>query len=214
LTACRAANAISLTPMPESPSEHLKNKTVTRRLRLVSLLVFTAFLVHFSFTLVYVLPDVGVPAPLRHYSYRYIRPLFHQGWKLFAPEVPRCSGALYVRVLAVPNAPAMKLSSFEGLPMHRKLRYVDDKIALYVMNALEVDCDDARTDTLVVECAHRTIRSAVHYAARRVERHTGSLPETVQLTLVIDRIPPFGGETNGSTRVIAIEPVTLTANDD
>ena len=44
--------------------------------------------VHFVMTLIYTVPGVPVPDKAHELAYRYMVPMFHQGWQLFAPDVP------------------------------------------------------------------------------------------------------------------------------
>lgn len=44
--------------------------------------------IHFVLTLIYTVPGVPVPPSLHRMAYQYMVPNFHQGWKLFAPDVP------------------------------------------------------------------------------------------------------------------------------
>lgn len=53
---------------------------------LVILLVAT----HVGLALAYTLPRGMVPERAYHWSVRYMRPLFHQQWNLFAPDPPAC----------------------------------------------------------------------------------------------------------------------------
>jgi hypothetical protein len=46
---------------------------------------------HIIMLAAYAVPDTWLPAVARHVAQRYARPLFHQQWKLFAPDPPRCS---------------------------------------------------------------------------------------------------------------------------
>ena len=52
---------------------------------------------HIALLAAYTVPDRLVPEMLRQWSAVYARPLFHQQWKLFAPDPPSCSCALEVR---------------------------------------------------------------------------------------------------------------------
>lgn len=51
---------------------------------------------HFGLLACYTLPRGWVPERLRFWSITYVRPQFHQGWDLFAPDPPRCSCELEV----------------------------------------------------------------------------------------------------------------------
>lgn len=53
---------------------------------------------HFGLLACYTLPEAWVPERLQVLSGVYVRPLFHQQWRLFAPDPPRCSGELQVAV--------------------------------------------------------------------------------------------------------------------
>ena len=53
-------------------------------------------LLHFALLACYTLPRTWVPERLYYWSVTYARPLFHQGWNLFAPDPPRCSCELQV----------------------------------------------------------------------------------------------------------------------
>lgn len=52
--------------------------------------------VHFALLACYTFPRRWVPDRLHFWSVTYVRPLFHQGWDLFAPDPPRCSCTLQV----------------------------------------------------------------------------------------------------------------------
>jgi len=55
-------------------------------------LLIVAFLfVHFVVTYFYVAPEEFNVNGLKQLSGNYMKPVFHQGWKLFAPELPECN---------------------------------------------------------------------------------------------------------------------------
>lgn len=54
-------------------------------------------LFHISLLAAYTLPERLVPAHIRVISGHWVRPLFHQDWKLFAPDPPVCSCELQYR---------------------------------------------------------------------------------------------------------------------
>lgn len=67
--------------------------------------ITSVLLVHFALLACYTLPRAWVPERLYYWSVTYARPLFHQGWKLFAPDPPRCSCELQVSVNAQDRRP-------------------------------------------------------------------------------------------------------------
>lgn len=58
-------------------------------------------LIHFGITLVYVFRD-NMPMALNRQTDHYMAPVFHQNWKLFAPDLPRYNCELEFR-LAINN---------------------------------------------------------------------------------------------------------------
>ncbi len=54
-------------------------------------LVIALVALHTLLIAAYTLPDAVVPVRLYVLAQRYARPLFHQQWKLFAPDPPLCS---------------------------------------------------------------------------------------------------------------------------
>lgn len=52
------------------------------------LLIVSFLFVHFVITYFYVAPDEFNANGLKQLSGNYIKPVFHQGWSLFAPELP------------------------------------------------------------------------------------------------------------------------------
>lgn len=45
----------------------------------------------------YTFPDAWVPLRLRYWSQAYARVLFHQDWRLFAPDPPSCSCSIAIQ---------------------------------------------------------------------------------------------------------------------
>lgn len=52
---------------------------------------------HIGLLAAYTLPAPWVPSRLRYWSQAYARVLFHQDWRLFAPDPPRCSCSLAIQ---------------------------------------------------------------------------------------------------------------------
>lgn len=53
--------------------------------------------VHFLLVVAYTAPKERVPPRVRVWAVAWVRPLFHQGWDLFAPDPPACACRLEVR---------------------------------------------------------------------------------------------------------------------
>jgi len=56
----------------------------------------TLFVIHFTFTLIYSFGGSN-SGKISHLSQRYMVPMFHQNWKLFAPEMPKYNSDLQYR---------------------------------------------------------------------------------------------------------------------
>jgi len=79
----------------------------------------------------YTMPPTYEPSKLHVLSIRYVRPLFHQQWHLFAPDPPLCSCVLEVAESAGEWHPLVN-ATFDPLPrrMARHLaEYVQDGVA-------------------------------------------------------------------------------------
>lgn len=66
------------------------------RPRTTHILVVAIVAGHIGLVLAYSLPRAMVPDRLFFWSQRYVRPLFHQQWNLFAPDPPACECTLQV----------------------------------------------------------------------------------------------------------------------
>lgn len=76
---------------------------------------------HILLLAAYTGPERWVPPRLRAWSVAWVRPLFHQGWDLFAPDPPRCSCVLQARA---GNGPWRALAHEEGLLARRMARHL------------------------------------------------------------------------------------------
>lgn len=95
------------------------------------LIVIGLVALHVIMLAAYTLPSQFVPDKLHVLSVRYVRPLFHQQWHLFAPDPPLCSCALEVEDLSGEWHPLVH-ATFDPLPrrMARHLaEYVQDGVA-------------------------------------------------------------------------------------
>lgn len=59
-------------------------------------LVVAVVTLHAVLLAVYTLPATGVAPGMQHVARMYARPLFHQQWRLFAPDPPLCDCTLQV----------------------------------------------------------------------------------------------------------------------
>ncbi|MBL7950735.1 MAG: hypothetical protein JNM62_03345 [Flavobacteriales bacterium] len=64
--------------------------------RIARLITVSIVAVHIGMALCYTLPRTMVPDTWSFLSQRYMRPLFHQQWSLFAPDPPRCACVVQV----------------------------------------------------------------------------------------------------------------------
>ncbi|MCW5898898.1 MAG: hypothetical protein KIT10_06475 [Flavobacteriales bacterium] len=62
--------------------------------RFAGIVVRVLVLSHLLLLASYTFPEHWVPEPFRVIGQWWVRPLFHQQWKLFAPDPPDCSCAL------------------------------------------------------------------------------------------------------------------------
>lgn len=67
----------------------------------------------------YTLPASVVPTRVRYWSQAYARTLFHQDWRLFAPDPPTCSCALEVQ--REPNGEWIELRSLRTHFIYRRM---------------------------------------------------------------------------------------------
>ncbi len=86
--------------------------------RLPRLLLLVLLGMHLVLLAAYTGPARWVPPVLRAWSMAYVRPLFHQGWDLFAPDPPRCSCTLHAKV---GDGPWRALGAEGKGPMGRRL---------------------------------------------------------------------------------------------
>ena len=64
-------------------------------------------LAHTLLLAAYTLPPEAVPVRARYWSQAYARVLFHQDWRLFAPDPPACGCS--IEVTGVPGFPMVRL---------------------------------------------------------------------------------------------------------
>ena len=94
-------------------------------------IVIGLVVLHVLMLAAYTMPPTYEPSKLHVLSIRYVRPLFHQQWHLFAPDPPLCSCELEVEKVPGEWHPLEK-ASMDPLPrrMARHLaEYVQDGVA-------------------------------------------------------------------------------------
>lgn len=74
---------------------------------------------HTALLLAYTLPADWVPLRLRYWSQAYCRVLFHQDWRLFAPDPPECGCSIEVK--PAPEAEWLRLSDVHDHPVWRRM---------------------------------------------------------------------------------------------
>lgn len=146
------------------------------------------FLLHFTCTLGYVLPQSFLPTPLVQISTSYMYPAFFQGWSLFAPDVAHWQGEMYYRVYDDNTWSDWQSSSeLPGYSSHPKLRETAEKLNHYLIVQLNegLYIEDGREvyDNVLLG-GH--FKSAVHYAMMHHQRLNEGKPDSIQLRMYVD----------------------------
>lgn len=157
--------------------------------------VFSGFIiVHFTMTLVYTLPDVFPLFILKGASNTYMRPLFHQGWELFAPNVPQQQFELEYRFDEGTGWSQWQSAEEDtGALQHPRVPYIAQKLQIMlgrdVSQNLTFDSSGNEDYSLIVNDVHyyRVLYFAVQYHYWK----TGTKPERMQLRMhVVHTTPP------------------------
>ncbi|MCH2197496.1 MAG: DUF5819 family protein [Flavobacteriales bacterium] len=162
-----------------------------------SALAGTAFaLFHFVNTLVYSIPELKVPGTAKEVSNQYMTPFFHQGWKLFAPDVPAVQYSLEYRFPEEGKWNGWtNAEDLPGISSHPRVEYIIQKMELYLANDMRSNLtynpDSTVNFDLIVDDA--PYQRVLYYAVRRHESIYLSRPDSVQLRLNLHRTPPFDG---------------------
>jgi hypothetical protein len=103
---------------------------MTRSLKWFVLFLILAAAAHFTLTSVYSFYTVSVPSRLRGISSTYSVPLFHQNWKMFAPDVPEYDAQLEYRY---PGAGGWSdwgdVSGSNGFGRRSRIEYMEQSLA-------------------------------------------------------------------------------------
>jgi hypothetical protein len=137
----------------------------------------------------YTLPATWVPAGLRALSIAYARPLFHQGWDLFAPDPPRCACELQVGL-------GEDWRALDAAQDHYLVTRMARNLASYAEGARPLG------DTLYME---PLLWQAMHALVRDIGREVPDLRfRAVQRCATDDRRP-----LERSTRVVPVVPMRI-----
>lgn len=132
---------------------HLHIRMSPRTARLV---VVTVVAVHIGLVLAYSLPQAIVPDRLFFWSQRYVRPLFHQQWNLFAPDPPTCECTVQV---GLPDGSWRPLvSDDDHYLVHRMARPLADHVQEQIQQG----------DTVIMPVLSNAMRGLVRDIGREV----------------------------------------------
>jgi hypothetical protein len=179
-------------------SDERTPKPIPWWLRLIVLGGFTVFVLHFTLTGIYALPEAPVPETIRVVARKYSYPVFHQGWKLFAPDVPSCDFELAYKVYADGEwSGELSIDNLGGVPNHHKVEFSRHKISTLLAHGLGMECDDRASEATYRNRIYMTgaYYRAYYYVRRRIQLAQGGLPDSVALVLRRHSLPPFGGGT-------------------
>lgn len=163
-----------------------------RESKTVQRVVFFAFgsylLLHFALTLVHTLPDQVPTYPLRGIARTYMVPFFHQGWALFAPDVPQQQFDLDYRFRQSTEtdwSDWQQADDLRPLTSHPRAAQMVEKMLMLVArdlgNNLTFD-NEGLPDYELITTA-KPYFFAVYYTVRRHELIHGDRPEAIQLRL-------------------------------
>lgn len=182
---------------------------VSKRLRWFALALAVFVAVHFTATLVYTVPDVPIDPRIQHRAAMYMKPMFHQGWKLFAPDVPTCNPVLQFRLSRRGEWTSyQKVLREDEVLAHPKLTYTVHKLAVYLMNALRVQCGDTPNREALHQRAFESgsFARCVSFTSRV---HADSECDSLQLRLVLAHIPAFKSDALPDSTVFDLPSIAI-----
>lgn len=177
--------------------------------------VFTAAVVviihHFACTLVYSTPDLNWPRTARDYAERYSVPFFHQGWKLFAPDVPNLHYAVFYRFSEDGQWSVWEdTDEMPAVSRHHRIGYMSRKLQMYLASDMR---KNLYTDSMGVLQYDRIVIAKpyyrmVYWVVRRHEILHGIRPDSVQLRMDVIFSQPFDSRAKPETQAFEF-PVYL-----
>ena len=171
----------------------------SRLLSAFTAVIFFALLIHFGVTTVYSFSYLKWPPSVRSASIAYAVPLFHQNWKMFAPDVPEYNTELEYRSSSNGSWSEWKdVSASNDFGKHSRIETMEQNInsGLAYQIANNLYTRDARREyDRVIESFDYS--KAVHFTRELHRRKTGaSIGDSLQLRGVF-RFTPQPGSAPG-----------------
>lgn len=150
------------------------------------------FAFHVCCTLIYSVPELPVPETARALTSRYMVPWFHQGWKLFAPDVPNDQYLLEYRIpQSVVWSEWRNAETMESISSHPRIPYIAQKLQLYLANDMRKNLfyneDSTLNYSLIIDDV--PYMRVLYYAVRRHEILNGERPDSLQLRMTVQFTP-------------------------
>lgn len=162
----------------------------------VFIAALTVMVHHFACTFVYSTSDLAYPRVVRDYAERYTVPFFHQGWKLFAPDVPKLRYELLYRYPLNGQWSSWEdTDELPGVTQHHRVGYMSRKLQMYLASDMRKNlyADSAGTlqyDRIVIA---KPYYRSIYWVVRRHEILHGDRPDSVQLQMNVHFAQPFDG---------------------
>jgi hypothetical protein len=162
-----------------------------------------ALIHHFACTVVYSTADLGWPRNVRAYAEQYSVPFFHQGWKLFAPDVPNLHYALLYRFSSDNHWSVWEdTDELTGVSQHHRMGYMARKLQMYLASDMRKNlyADEAgklQYDRIVIAKPYYRM---VYWVVRRHEILRGDRPDSLQLRMDVIYAQPFEGGVKPETQ--------------
>lgn len=157
--------------------------TRDRRIRAI---VIALVAMHTLLVVAYTLPDRFVPEGLFVLAQRYARPMFHQRWELFAPDLPQCTCVVEVGI-----------GSEAWRPLHASdANYLTRRMARTIAWYIQAERDQGG------ELPSPGMRSAIRSMVRDMGREATDLRFRLKETCPLDPERP-------SEREVRITPLDL-----
>ncbi len=97
------------------------------------ILLYGLVFMHIMLLACYTLPQQWIPGGMEKLAQLYVRPLFHQQWRLFAPDPPLCAAEVQV------SADGTTWEALHAEPDHYLEQRIIRNIAFHVSHAVHAD---------------------------------------------------------------------------